>query len=86
MEQIIRIIYHGKGLMIVKARIKIKMGIDYYFCDGELCDLSNLCRYTLGHPCDKINYELPENTRVRCLIVIKPRLFISSYLKHNKLI
>lgn len=42
MEQIIRIIYHGKGLMIVKARIKIKMGIDYYFCDGELCDLSNL--------------------------------------------
>lgn len=60
MEQIIRIIYHSKGLMIVKARIK--MGRSYYFCDGELCDLDNLCRYTLGHPCDKINCELPENT------------------------
>lgn len=84
MEEIIRIIYQDKGPMIVKA--KIRMGRSHYFCDGELCDLNNLCDYTLTNPCDEINCELPRDTQVRHLIVIKPRLFISSYLKHNKLI
>ena len=84
MEEIIRIIYQDKGPMIVKA--KIKMRRSHYFCDGELCNLDNLCDYTLTNPCDEINCELPRNTQVRCLIVIKSGLFISSYLKHNKLI
>ena len=83
MEEIIRIIYQGEGPIIVKARIK--MG-SYHFCDGELCDLDNLCDYTLTNPCDEIDRELPRNTQVRYLIVIKSGLFISSYLKHNKLI
>lgn len=84
MEGIIRIIYQGEGPMIVKARIKMRGS--HYFCDRELCDLDNLCDYTLTNPCDEIDRELPRNTQVRYLIVIKSGLFISSYLKHNKLI
>lgn len=69
--------------MIVKAGIKIGSS---EFCNEELCDLNNLCDYTLVNPCDEIDYKLPKNIQVMYLTVIKSGLFISSYLKYNKLI
>lgn len=84
MEEIIRITHLGKIPMIVKAGIKIGRN---GFCDAGLCDLSNLCDIlSVVNPCDEIDYKLPKDTQVTYLTVIKPGLFLSSYLKHNKLI
>lgn len=83
MEEIIRIIHLGKSPMIVKAGIKIGRS---EFCNEELCDLNNSCDYTLVNPCDEIDHKLPKNIQVMYLTVIKSGLFISSYLKYNKLI
>lgn len=83
MEEIIRTIQMNDHQIIVKAMID---GRTSKFCDSEIRELDDSCNLTLRNPCDEIDYRLPKGIQVRHLIVIKPRLFISSYLKHNKLI
>lgn len=83
MEEIIRTIQINDHQIIVKAMIDERTS---KFCDSEVCELDDLCDLTLRNPCDEIDYRLHKGIYVRHLIVIKPGLFISSYLKHNKLI